>query len=199
MYTNWPEMFEVIKLEAKISWLKTLHADAPANFELITDFICIKKESENKVSKLAEFDDVACKYHSEMNLGAFKMKSDCSRMTTELDAKFVKLNLKQNMDKETFGEQFMNCTVQVKGELGIGDKVKLGPLEAGAKVEAGVEVEIDRTGVKDISLIAGVKGGIGVKNEEGKVKIGGAGAETKISLISGKSSVKGTGMLKMIK
>ena len=119
-------------------------------------------------------------------------------MTTELDAKFVKLRLKQNMDKETFGEQFMNCTVTVKAEAGIA-KVKLGPLEAGAKAEAGVEVEIDRTGVTDVSIIAGVKAGIGVKNDEGKVKIGGAGAEAKMSLISGKISGKGTGMLKMIK
>jgi hypothetical protein len=199
MYTNWPEMFEVIKLEAKTSWLGTLHADAPTNFESITDFVCKKEEVEKKEGKLAEFDDVACKYHSEMSLGAFKMKSDCSRMTTELDAKFVKLKLKQNMDKETFGEQFMNCTVTVKGEVGIGDKVKLGPLEAGAKAEAGVEIEIDRTGITDVSIIAGVKGGIGIKNDEGKVKIGGAGAEARISLISGKSSVKGTGMLNMIK
>ena len=119
-------------------------------------------------------------------------------MTTELDAKFIKLKLKQNMDKETFGEQFINCTVVVKGEIGIG-KVKLGPLEAGAKAEAGVEVEIDRTGVTDVSIIAGIKGGIGIKNEEGKVKIGGAGVQGKISLVSGKGSVKGTGILKMIK
>lgn len=198
MYTNWPEMFEVIKLEAKTSWLGTLRAEAPANFESITDFVCKKEEVEKKEGKLAEFDDVACKYHSEMSLVAFKIKTDCSRMTTELDAKFIKLKLKQNMDKETFGEQFMNCTVTVKAEAGIG-KVKLGPLEAGAKAEAGVEVEIDRTGVTDVSIIAGVKAGIGIKNDEGKVKIGGAGAEAKMSLISGKISGKGTGMLKMIK
>lgn len=199
MYTNWPEMFEVIKLEAKTSWLGALKADAPANFESIVDFVCTKAEAKKDSSSLAEFDEVACQYHSEMNLVVFKIKSDCSRMTTELDAKFVKLKLKQDSDKKTFADQFMGCTVQVKGELGLGDKVKLGPMEAGLKAEAGVEFEFDRTGVKDVAVFAGVKGGVGIKNDNGKVKLGGAGAEGRISIMSGKVSGKGTGMLSMIK
>jgi hypothetical protein len=199
MYTNWPEMFEVIKLESKTSWLGALKADAPNNFESIVDFVCTKAEEKKDSSSLAEFDDVACQYHSEMNMVVFKMKSDCSRMTTELDAKFVKLKLKQDSDKKTFADQFMSCTVQVKGVLGLGDKVKMGPMEAGLKAEAGVEFEFDRTGVKDVAIFAGVKGGVGIKNDNGKVKMGGAGAEGRISIMSGKVSGKGTGMLYMIK
>lgn len=199
MYTNWPEMFEVVKLEAKGSWLGALKADAPNNFESIVDFVCTKAEEKKDSSSLAEFDDVACQYHSEMNMVVFKIKSDCSRMTTELDAKFVKLKLKQDSDKKTFADQFMSCTVQVKGELGLGDKVKMGPMEAGVKAEAGVEFEFDRTGVKDVAIFAGVKAGVGIKNDNGKVKLGGAGAEGRVSIMSGKVSGKGTGMLSMIK
>jgi tetratricopeptide (TPR) repeat protein len=107
MYANWPEMFEAIKLQSKMSWLGTLYAQAPNTFEYNMDFVCNKGKGENKSSELAEFDDIACQYHSEMSLIVFKIQTDCSRMTTELDTKFIKLKLKQDMDKETFADKFM--------------------------------------------------------------------------------------------
>jgi tetratricopeptide (TPR) repeat protein len=198
MYSEWPEKFEAHKLEAQIAWLGALSAEPPANFISITKYKCAKTVP-SKPGKLAEFDDVACQYHSELNFIAFKMQSDCSRMTTTIDAKFLKLKLKQDMDKETFADQFMGCTVAVKASVGIGDKIKLGPVEVGAKAEAGVEVEIDRTGITDVSLIGGIKVGAGIKNDEGKIKLGGAGAEVKISMVTGTISGKGNGIFKMIK
>jgi hypothetical protein len=194
MYSEWPEKFEAHKLEAQIAWLGALSAEPPANFKSITKYKCAKPVA-GKPGKLAEFDDVACQYHSELNLIVFKMQSDCSRMTTTLDAKFLKLNLKQDMDKETFGDQFMNCTVEVKAKIG-SDKMNMGPIAVGAKAEAGMGVEIDRSGVKDVYLIGGVKAQAGVID----TKIGtGAGIEGRISIISGQSSVNGTGIFKGLK
>jgi hypothetical protein len=198
-YTQWPEVFEVIKVNAKIQWLSAISGQRVYYKSISASCDQVKVKDTIGRPKLQEFDDVACKYKSEMDLGPLKMKSQCSHMTTEFDAKFVKLKLNQNMDKETFSEQFVSTTIQVKGEIGLGDKTKLGPLEAGAKAEAGVEIEIDRSGVQDVSVIAGIKGGVSIKNDEGKVKLGGAGINAKISLISGNTTLKGTGVLSIIK
>lgn len=179
-YMQWPDEFEVTKLMMEISWLNAI---SNANFETITLYRCESKTPTLSKGELSEFDDVACQYHSEMKLGAMKITSDCSRMTTEIDAPFVKLGLKQNMDKKTFDEQFMNCTVEVRAE--IGKEVDLGPVKVGASVTGGAGIEIDRTGVKDVYLI----GGAGVS-----VGPAGAGIEGRASLVGGSSSVGGTGM-----
>lgn len=198
-YTQWPEVFEVIKINAKIQWLSAISGQRVYYKSISASCDQVKVKDTIGRPKLQEFDDVACKYKSEMDLGPLKMKSQCSHMTTEFDAKFIKLKLNQNMDKETFSEQFVSTTIQVKGEIGLGEKTKLGPLEAGAKAEAGVEIEIDRSGVQDVSVIAGIKGGVSIKNDDGKVKLGGAGINAKISLISGNTTLKGTGVLSIIK
>jgi len=194
MYSEWPEKFEANKLEAQITWLGALSGESTVDFISITKYKCAKPVEGNP-GILAEFDDVACHYHSELNLIVFKMKSDCSRMTTKLDIKFLKLNLKQDLDKETFGDQFMNCTVEVKAKIG-GDKMDIGPIAVGAKAEAGIGLEIDRSGVKDVYLIAGVKAQAGVID----TKIGtGAGIEGRIGIISGHSTITGTGIFKNLK
>ena len=191
LYSEWPEKFEAHKLEAKINWLGTLSCEPPTTFRSITKYKCAPKALA-KPGKLSEFDDVACQYHSETNFIFAKMKSDCSRFTTEVDAKFIKLGLKQDMDKETFADQFVSCTVEVKAKIG-GDKVNIGPVVVGAKAEAGMGVEIDRGGVKDVYLIGGVKAQAGALDTKfGKS----AGFEGKISLVSGQSSVYGTGIFK---
>jgi tetratricopeptide (TPR) repeat protein len=194
MYSEWPEKFEAHKLEAQIAWLDALSAGAPFTFKSITKYKCAKPVA-GKPGELAEFDDVACQYHSELNLIVYKMKSDCSRWTTTVDAKFLKFNLKQDMDKENFADQFMSCTVEVKAKIG-GDKMNVGPIAVGAKAETGMGVEIGRSGVKDVYLIGGVKAQAGIVD----TKIGkGAGVEGRISIISGQSSVTGTGMFKGLK
>jgi hypothetical protein len=96
------------------------------------------------------------------------------------------------LDKDTFGDQFMNCTVEVKAKIG-SDKMNIGPIAVGAKAEAGIGFEIDRSGVKEVYLIAGVKAQAGVID----TKIGtGAGIEGRIGIISGQSTMTGTGIFK---
>ncbi|MFN8253383.1 MAG: hypothetical protein U0V75_16055 [Ferruginibacter sp.] len=207
MFAAWPEMFEAHKLEAKISWLGVLDADDGISFESITQFKC-KPPVQKGGGKLAQFDDVACKYHSEITLGFGKMKSDCSRFTTEVDLGAVKLGLKQDMDKDNFADQFMSCSVEVGAK--VGKDVKMGPLTVEASAGARIGLEIDRSGVKDVYVTGGVKAGAGTNMIGNASEAAGtpasmlglgasdisvdAGVEGKISLVSGRGSIYGTGI-----
>jgi hypothetical protein len=199
-YMQWPEEFEMTKIIMQITWLNAILKD---DFESITLYKCDKIDAQLTRGKLSEFDDVACKYHSEMKLGAMKITSDCSRMKTEIDTKFLKLGLKQDMDKKTFSDQFMNCTIEAKSE--IGHEIEMGPVTAGATVSGGIGMEIDRSGVKDVYLIgeAGVSAGVstGVDtglNIEPETSVS-AGASGRVSLISGTSSIGGSGIFEGVK
>jgi hypothetical protein len=106
-------------------------------------------------------------------------------MTSEIDLGFIKAGLKQDMNKETFDDQFMNCNVEVGAE--IGKTIKTGPLTVGASVSGRIGMEVDRNGISDIYTT----GGIGASAGAGPVSVN-AGAEGKISLISGRGSIYGT-------
>ena len=207
LYSEWPEKFEAHKLEAKITWLGALSAESPFDFISITEFKCTKAALA-KAGKLTQFDDVACKYHSELILPLGKMKMDCSRFTSELDLSVIKLGLKQDMDKETFADQFMGCNVEIGAK--VGKDVKLGPLGVEVSAGARIGIEIDRTGVKDVYVTGGVKAGVGTtiigeasealdtpSSMMGRgvsdLSIDG-GIEGRISIISGKGSIYGTGI-----
>lgn len=207
MYSEWPEKFEAYKIAAQISWLGALGAEPPFKFESITRFKCAPTV-QGKGGKLSNFDDVACKYHSEITLIFGKMKSDCSRFTTEVDFGAIKLGLKQDMDKETFADQFMGCNVEIG--MKVGKDVKLGPLAVEASAGGRVGIEIDRTGVKDVYVTGGVKAGAGTHIIGDAAEAAGTpssvlgqgvsdlsidgGVEGKISLVSGKGSIYGTGI-----
>jgi len=207
MYSEWPEKFEAHKLEAKIAWLSALTAEPPFSFESITTFKCAPAPF-GKAGKLSQFDDVACQYHSELSLPLGKMKMDCSRFTTEIDLSVIKFGLKQDMDKETFADQFMSCTVEVGAK--IGKDVKAGPLSVEASAGARVGIEIDRTGVSDVYITGGIKAGAGTNIISAAGETAGTpssmmgvgvsdvsidgGVEGRISLVSGKGSIYGTGI-----
>jgi hypothetical protein len=207
MYSEWPEKYETYKLSAMIKWLEELRVNAPHGFESITEFKC-KTPNPAKGGPLANFDDVACKYHSEIRLGLGTMRSDCSRFTTEIDLGFIKGGLKQDMDKETFADQFMSCNVEVGAK--VGRDVKFGPVTVEASAGARVGFEIDRSGVKDVYVVGGVKAGASsnIISEASEalgtpasmmgqgvndVSLEG-GIEGRISIISGRGSIYGTGI-----
>ncbi|MEO6136850.1 MAG: hypothetical protein ABIP35_16975 [Ginsengibacter sp.] len=209
MYSEWPAKFEAYKILAQMSWLRTLSLESSAPYESITKYKCAAPP-KGKIGKLSNFDDVACKYHSEIKLFIGTMKSDCSRFTTEVDLGAVKLGLKQDMDKETFADQFMSCSVEIGAK--IGKDVKMGPLSVEASAGARVGIEIDRTGVKDVYITGGVKAGVGTNIIGDAAEALGTpssalgqgvsdlsldgGAEGKISLVSGKGSIYSTGIFK---
>jgi tetratricopeptide (TPR) repeat protein len=201
-FIQWPEQFEYTKLSYKSNWLGIL---SDISFESITTYKCQVKPAPATNGKLAEFDDVACQYHSTFTTPVGTIKTDCSRMTTELDLKVVKLGLKQDMNKETFNDQFMSCSVEVG--VGAGAGIKNGPLKAEASIGVALGAEFDRGGLKDVVIKANAGVGIGTDVIDGGSMAGvgvsdlsaDAGVKGQISLISGKSSVESTGLLQGIK
>ena len=196
-YVQWPEEFELTKLNAQIAWLSAI---SDAQYKLITTYKCAPPKIKSG-GKLAEFDDIHCEYHSELKLPLGKINTDCSRMTTELDLKFIKLGLKQDMNKETFNDQFMSCSVEVGVSTSAG--ISNGPLKAEASVGAAIGAEFDRTGLKDVvvKVNAGISAGTDMIEGGSMAGVGisdlsaDVGVQGQISLISGKSSVESTGLL----
>jgi hypothetical protein len=128
------------------------------------------------------------------------MQMDCSRWTTTLDLKAIKLELRQDMDKETFADQFTGCSVEVGAGASVG--AKAGPLKAEASVGARLGLEFDRNGLSDVIVKASAEVSAGTDIIEGGSKAGqgvkdlsvDAGVQGTISLISGRSSMGGTGI-----
>lgn len=208
MYSEWPEKYEFHKLSAMMSWLGTLAAEPPYAFEEITTYKCAPPKAGTGKGKLARFDDVACKYHSELRLGLGVMRADCSNFTTELDLGVVKLGMKQDMDQLTFADQFVSCSVEVGAK--VGRDVKMGPVTVEASAGARVGIEIDRSGVRDVYVVGGVKAGVGTNIISGASDALGtpssmagqgisdlsldAGVEGRISIVSGRGSIYGVGI-----
>jgi len=198
-FIQWPEQFEVTKLTYELAWLKAI---SDAHFESITQYKCQLKAPAKTGGTLAEFDDVHCEYHSQFKTMVGTINTDCSRMTTELDLKFVKLGIKQDMNKDTFNDQFMSCSMEVGVSAGAG--IKNGPLKAEASIGAAVGAEFDRNGLKDVvvKVNAGVSAGTDIVEGGSMAGVGvsdlsaDAGVQGQVSLISGKSSVESTGLLK---
>jgi hypothetical protein len=198
-YTKWPEQFELAKVIAKRKWLAAINQKVMFNGP--SHYCQTKEEIKPWNGKLQEFDDVHCEYHSELKLPIGNIKVDCSRVTSELDLKVIKLGLKQNMEKETFGDQFMSCSVEVGAGTSAG--VNSGVIKAEVGIGGSIRAEFDRTGLTDVVIKSeagitlgtdiisgGSMAGAGVSDLSVEV-----GVEGQISLVSGKSSVESTGLL----
>ena len=210
MYSEWPEKFEAHKLEAKITWLSALTAESPFSFESITKYKCAKPPM-GKTGKLSKFDDVACQYNSTMDLKIIKFTNNCSRMTSKFDFMFLSYVRKDDFERAE-GDTYISSTYKISAEAG--KDLKAGPLKVEAKVGVGIEFEFGQQGIEDVTLIgeAKVGAGTGILDEDEKagspgIGIAGkdafpttveAGVEGRISIISGKGSVEGTGILEGI-
>lgn len=133
-------------------------------------------------------------------------------MTSKLNVKFIEYTRYDDFERAE-GDTYTGSTIKVSVEKGF-DKLKWekGPLKLEAKVGASVELELDRGGIKDVTLSAEAKLGAGHNTyDEGLEKegsIGGkdvidttieVGVEGRVSLISGHGRVGGTGKLEGIK
>lgn len=176
--------FEITKRRYQLEWLSAL-SKANSRFVINQDFQeypCLTQPEQKGSQKLADFNDINCNYKSELDWGILKMTMNCNKWETEFDAKIMKLGLKQDMDKETFADQFVSCTIEI--EKSIGEEVELGPAEIGVEVGAGIGIEIDRQGVQDVYITGKFEASAGTS----------MGGDAKVSLISGKSSAGGTGL-----
>jgi hypothetical protein len=198
-YTKWPEQFELAKVIAKRKWLGAINQKVMFHDP---SYYCQKKdEIKPGHGKLQEFDDVHCEYHSELKLPLGNIKVDCSRVTTELDLKVIKLGLKQNMEKETFGDQFMSCSVEVGAGSSVG--FNSGVIKAEVGIGGSIRAEFDRTGLTDVVIKTEAGISLGTDIIDGGSMAGAGvsdlslnvGVKGQISLVSGKSSVESTGLL----
>lgn len=225
LYIQWPDMYEAVKLGYQLDWLGTLKNGLGMSggygypFVSITQYVCKKEEKDGKKSKLQKFDDVACQYNDTMDLSIIKFTNNCSRMTSEFDLTFIKYVRKDDFERAE-GDTYTGSTIKISAEEGV--SATAGPVKLEAKVGVGLEFEFDRNGVKDVVLIgeAKVGAGTGILDEyKGKVEENGkfdrdgigiagkdafpttveAGVEGRISIITGKGSVEGSGVLKGVK
>jgi hypothetical protein len=208
-YTKWPEEFELAKVIAKEKWLGAINQKVM--FKDPSYYCQEKEEIKPGKGKLQAFDDVACKYKSKMDLKIITFENNCSRMTSTFDFMFLKYVRKDDFERAE-NDTYISSTYKISAEAGV-DK-KWGPLKVEAKIGGGIEFEFGRQGIEDITIIAEAKvgAGTGILDEDEKTDSPGigiagkdafpttyeAGVEGRISIISGKGSISGTGVLENI-
>ena len=189
MYTDYPETYEVAKIGAQMAWLKLLKGEGASKFISITKYVCDPPRSPQKKG-LQKFDDVACKYKSELKLPFSKIVSNCSKTYGEFDADFLKFSLTMDAEQgNSIAEQFLDCSVEVGIKKSA--KVPVGPTTVEASAGVTASVQIDRNGLKDFTVGAGVETSVELDGTAGSTA---AGIEARVSLVSGNTSVGGTGV-----
>lgn len=188
-YTMFPYDFELAKVEAKIAWLNAI-SEQQVRFRDLGSF-CEYSEPEKPQSKiLAEFDDVACKYHSSMKLIFMEISSSCSRLEGKLDIGPIKYTRKVDTDKDVLIGATLAVTIGAKKGW------EKGPVAAEVKATVTGQVEWNETQVTDWRFIAeaGVSAGSNVGVGDTNIEI--VGAEATIGMNG--SSVKGRGLLQQV-
>jgi tetratricopeptide (TPR) repeat protein len=207
-----PAQFDVVRLQLMISWLQQLNDAFYQPYLTGKKYECAEEEQKKpRKKRLAEFDDVACKYKSETDLYIMKFTVNCSKMYSKLDLKFIEYSRVDDFNRAE-GDTYVSSTIKIKAEKGFDElKTNNGPLKIEAKIGGAIEIEMDRDGVQDIILSGELKAGIGTNVLDEQLEQQGnmngidmidttveAGVEAKISLISGAGSVSGTGKLEGI-
>lgn len=182
-YINWPEEFEVIKIGMKIRWLNMIK-DQSVRF-LPKGPHCVEGvEKKPSKTKLQEFDDVACKYHSSFDIGVWEFSSDCRYFTGKLKLGKITYTRRINSDDN---DRLVGASLEIK--VGAGAGWQKGPVQAELKADINGKLEWNdkeitnwevssevgvsagsNLGYKDKSIdIAGVKANIGM-NSSGRVQ-----------------------------
>ena len=193
-YTQWPEEFELSKVQAEISWLNLIK-DQKVKF-LEKSAWCQRKDLvvASKKDSLGQFEDMHCEYHSETNFGFGSISSDCSKLTAKLDLHLiekvlgidvVKLKLvtkEGDRDDETIMDQFQSFRVEMgpKKTWGYG----YGPIRAEAKLGVTGFMEFGKTGLSDAGLVGTAEVKVGsniIKQMDGTNVIGTKGPDGKMS------------------
>ncbi|MCB0446628.1 MAG: hypothetical protein KDD03_03785 [Gelidibacter sp.] len=177
-YTMWPEDFERAKINAQIAWLQFI-SKQQVEFQDKSSYCNGITDKKNASATLQNFDDVACKYESTMNMGIFSITQKCSNLITKWDFAGVKLDMKDNIETNK-----LNGTVIIGASKGFE-----GPMATEVTVSGGGIVEFDNSGITDVGVIAGVETSVA-----GQTIVG---AEATITINSG-TSVSGKGILQGI-
>ena len=142
-YTQWSDEFELTKVIAQISWLTQISNQKVMFRDESSSCKAIPKKDTSKPGPLQQFDDVACKYVSTMNMGCYTITSQCSRLIGEFDCGGITINYKKDFEtNRVSGSVFVGVSKSVS--------IGKGPLAPEAEVTAAVGIEVDATGKTDL-------------------------------------------------
>lgn len=157
--------FEQVKIAAKQEWLTAVSARYIETYHGET--YCKEQQVEKSGYKLADFDDMNCKYHTSLNFGGGNsIETHCNKMTVTFSGGPLSGNLNYKSDNKG-RDRLVGGTVEATL---IEKSIVKGPLEASAK--AGMGVEFTGNGVEDVYV-------------NGEASAGHISASGKMSLISG--------------
>jgi len=151
--TGDPAAFELVKAHSKRDFLEALNGLQHAT---VRD-PCTHGKSRAQKVKLADFYDIRCDYHTDLDFVFTKIAVDCNKMTTQIDIPGFSGNLEENLDT--------GRVIQGSAELALASRsisVGKGPLSAEAEVGVKGYVEFTGDGVTDWGL-----------RGEASVKVGG--------------------------
>ena len=222
-YTMWPEDFEVAKVGTQIGWLNLIK-DQGVRFLNKSEWCRFDSVASPQKTKLSQFEDMHCNYHSESDYGVGTITSDCSKLTAKLDLHLLKDILgidlgklewttKQgDRDDETLIDQFQSFRAEFGVKKGV--SYGYGPIRGEAKAGAMGFFEVGRHGISDAGIKVSAEAKVAtniIKHQAGSAKaedyghgmikdksISLIGAEMQISLLSGPTA-GGLGILKNLK
>lgn len=190
LYTTYPELMPGVIAGLQMQWLRDLSLTQNGfNFENITKYNCTTPD-DLKHGKLTNFKNPNCDINSKLQTPVGSITVDCGGITTQFNLGIVGTTFRQDSDHAGFGDSFESCTVSIGPKAGT--KANLGPVQVTAEGSVGIDVEIDRNGVKDVIIKAGAEAGAGYGGGVGAS----AGIEGSISINSGHGSIGGTGIFK---
>lgn len=163
--------FAATQINAKKEWLAALSNSRFLESAYITpNNICrAPAPDQGKKAKLADFEDMNCKYHTSLNFGGGNsIETHCSKMTVKFNGGPLSGNLNYRSDNSG-RDRLVNGNLEAVMERSVG----AGPVQAGAK--AGMGVEFTSSGIEDVYVNA----------EASAMNVAASG---KMSLISGSMS-----------
>lgn len=152
-----PEEFEFEKLKSQAMWLAMISEQEVRFASPCVTGYEEDDEEDQEFGELADFYDMTCKDKSVLNLVIGKITVECNKMTTELDSKFFKYKVKENMDTD----QVIKGAVEIGLDIDLAKASEFGPVKAEVKGELYGFVEFDDKGVTDVGIKAGAKATVG--------------------------------------
>jgi hypothetical protein len=146
-----------------------------------------EKPEKSPYTPLTDFDDIHCDYKTSFSvIGIGSITAECNKMTTIFEPDFlpIKGRFTENLNTGEITSasvggtykvisananfehgQFTNGTIEVSKSVDIG-KAGKGPVEVGVKGTAGVVIQLDKDGIKDVIVKGNVKIGTDVKGTQ---------------------------------
>jgi Flp pilus assembly protein TadD len=146
-----PAAFEAVKAKSRLDFLRAL-----TDLQHATARGCPREGRPQGKVKLADFYDIRCDYHTELDFVFTKIAVDCNKMTTRVDIPGFSGKLKENLDTGKVITGSVEVALTSKS-VSVGE----GPLSAEAGVGVKGYVEFASEGVTDWGLRGGASATLG--------------------------------------